>query len=327
VRASAGKYVSLRRRPFTRRSVVVAGLLVLSACTTSVTPKPLRTSSQAPEPNLSVTRIPEPNVSASKTSTALNRCPGSEAFTRLPAFALLPGAPDDLLTLADGTMWVSDPVRGMLRHLSSSGTILQSITDPEMPEGIALLPDGRLAVAEQRLNRVVTLRPPSTSRTTLFELPSAGAAAGLDGIAFDRGRGALLVPDSPHGTLLTWSFPNGPLRTIARGLGRAVDAGVGPDGAIYVTSEAARGLLRIENGAGVEVDAIAQADDVVGANGLLYVTLIDAGEVLALDPGTESAKVLVTGIRAAQGLTVLRDGRLAIADSNRGVIALARACS
>jgi len=224
-------------------------------------------------------------------------------------------------------MWVSDPVHGTLRHLSSAGATLETIADPETPEGIALLPDGRLAVAEQRLNRVVTLRPPSTSRTTLFELPSAGTAAGLDGIAFDAGRGALLVPDSPHGTLLTWSYPTGPLRTIARGLGRGVDAVAGPQNSIFVTAEAAAGLLKIVSGRGVPVGRLVQADDVVYANGLLYVTLINNGQVVALDAETGAHRVLVTGIGAAQGLTVLRDGRLAIADSNRGVIALARACS
>jgi len=286
---------------------------VLSACTSSHVAAPRSTPSHTPRPT--------------GTRTALSACPASQDFESLPVFARDLRAPDDLLALGDGTIWVSDPVHGTLRHLSAEGETLQLIRDANAPEGIALLPDGRLAVAEQRRNRIVTFRAPAIVPTTLFELPPAGSAEGVDGIAVDVAGRRLLVPDSPHGTLVVWQLPDGPSRTIARGLGRAVDAVAGPNGSVYVTAEAARGLLRIESGRAVQVGAFAQADDVVSANGLLYVTLIDAGEVIAVDPSTGSGRTLVTGIGAAQGLTVIRDGRGAIADSNRGTIALARACA
>ncbi|HJT37762.1 MAG TPA: hypothetical protein VJ818_05000, partial [Actinomycetota bacterium] len=214
-----------------------------------------------------------------------------------------------------------------LRHLSADGRALETIADPEEPEGIAQLPDGRLAVAEQRLNRVVTLRPPSSVRTPLFELPPAGTALGVDGIAFDGARDRLLVPDSPHGTLVAWRFPSGPARVVARGLGRGVGVVAASNGAVYVTAEAARGLLRIVSGGGAPVGGIIQADDIVAAGGWLYVTLIDRGELVAVDASSGAHHVLVTGVGAAQGLTLTRDGRLAIADSDRGLIAIARACS
>jgi sugar lactone lactonase YvrE len=237
------------------------------------------------------------------------------------------GAPDDLLVLPDGTMWVSDPAHGTLRHLSAEGRPLETIADPEEPEGIAQLPDGRFAVAEQRLNRVVTVRPPSIVRTPLFELPPAGTALGVDGIAFDGARDRLLVPDSPHGTLVVWPYPTGPARVIARGLGRGVGVVAASNGDVYVTAEAASGLLRIVAGGGAPVGGIVQADDIVAADGWLYVTLIDSGQVVAVDASTGAHHVLVTGVGAAQGLALMRDGRLAIADSDRGVIAIARACS
>ncbi|HJT37062.1 MAG TPA: hypothetical protein VJ818_01450, partial [Actinomycetota bacterium] len=270
-----------------------------------------------------------PTVRATPTArrSASAACPAAEAFAGLPVFARDLGAPDDLLVLADGTMWISDPAHGTLRHLDAEGRALETIADPEEPEGIAELPDGRLAVAEQRLNRVVTLRPPSTVRTPLFELPPAGAALGVDGIAFDGARGELLVPDSPHGTLVAWRFPSGPARVIARGLGRGVGVVAASNGDVYVTAEAARGLLRIVSGHGDAVGAVVQADDIVAAGGWLYVTMIDSGQLVAVDPSSGRREVLVTGIGAAQGLALTRDGRLAIADSNRGVIAIARACS
>lgn len=236
------------------------------------------------------------------------------------------GAPDDLLALPDGTLWVSDPAHGTLRHLSSDGRIQQTIDDPEAPEGMVVLPDGRMIVAEQRRNRLVSLRPPDAARTTVVTLPPAGAGLGVDSIKYDAVRARILIPDSPHGTLLAWSVAGGPTTELASGLGRAVDAAVGPGNAIYVTAEAAAGLLRIKDGKTEPFGGIVQADDVVSRGGLLYLTLIGSGEVVAFDPSTRAHRVLIDHIGAAQGLAVLTNGMLAIADSNDGRIAVAPAC-
>jgi sugar lactone lactonase YvrE len=237
------------------------------------------------------------------------------------------GAPDDLLALSDGTLWVSDPDHGTLRHLSGDGRILQTIDDPEAPEGMVMLPDGRMIVAEQRRNRLVALRPPDTTRTTVLTLEPAGARLGVDGIKYDPKGARILIPDSPHGKLLAWPVTGGAAKELARNLGRAVDAVVGPDGAIYVTAEAAAGLLRIRNGRTEPITGIVQADDVVSAGELLYVTLIGSGELIAVDPSSGSHRLLVDHIGAAQGLAVLRDGRLAIADSGNGTIAIVARCA
>ena len=227
---------------------------------------------------------------------------------------------------------MSDPVHGTLRHLASGDRALDTIFDPDAPEGIALLPDGRLVVAEQRLNRIVTLRLPGRARTTLFELPSAGTAAGVDGIAYDVHGARLLVPDSPHGTLLAVSVSDGGARPLAAGLGRDVGAVVGPDGAVWVAVEGSRGLWRVpaSGGTAEPVGRLSQLDDVVSAGGLLYATALLAGEVVAIDPRTGNDAVLVTGIGSdadsAQGLAVLADGRLAVADSSAGVVAALAPC-
>ena len=304
----------MRRGPFTRKRGVVAGLLVLSACTSTHLTGPAPTSTKR-----------SPTVRADQGGL-LDGCPGPQDVLALPVLARDVRSPDDLLALADGTVWVSDPVHGTLRHLGSNGRVLQTIVDPDAPEGIAQLPDGRLVVAEQRVNRIVALSPPSPRRTTVVELPSAGAALGVDGIAYDAVRHRLLIPDSPHGTLVAWQ-PSARPTVIARGLGRAVGVAVLQDGAVWVTAEAGRGLLKIDAGEGAQLGDYSQADDVVTRNGLLYVTLIDAGQVVAVDPMTGGGRTLVTGIKAAQGLTVLPDGRLAIADSTRGVIALTPGCA
>jgi len=214
-----------------------------------------------------------------------------------------------------------------VRHLSNDGRILQTIHDPDAPEGLVMLDDGRLIVAEQRRNRLVAFRPPDPIRTTIFTLPAAGAGLGVDGIAYDATRARILIPDSPHGTLLAWPISGGPATELARKLGRAVGAAVGPDGAIYITAEAAAGFIRIGSSGHPEpLGGIVQADDVVSAGRLLYVTLIGSGEVVAVDPSTGSHRVLIDHIGAAQGLAVLTNGMLAIADSNEGKIAVADGC-
>ena len=227
---------------------------------------------------------------------------------------------------ADGSLWVTDPNAGTIRHLSATGRLLDLIRDLETPEGMVGLPDGTLFVAEQRRNRIVEIHPPRAARRVVLQLPAAGSAEGLDGINLDAAHDEILVPDSPHGRLNAWPVGGGRARLLAQDLGRAVDALVGPDGKVYVTSEAVPGLLRIENGRGVAINAIVQADDIVAVGSLLYVTLIGSGKLIAVDPSTGEHRDLVDGIGAAQGLAVMRDGRLAIADSNDGTVGLTGAC-
>jgi sugar lactone lactonase YvrE len=252
-------------------------------------------------------------------------CPSSHPFASLAVFARTGGTPDDLLALPDGSLWVSDPNRGTVVHLDRRGRILETIRDANAPEGVVRLPDGRMILAEQHTNRLVVL----PSRTTFFRLAPAGAALGVDGIGYDPARRVLLVPDSAHGRLLAVTTSGRSSRLLAGGLGRIVGATTGPDGAVYVVAEETRGLLRVAatGGSASAIAGVEQADDVVSAGGLLYLTLIRAGEVLALDPTRPSSRwVLVSGIGSVQGLAVLADGRLAVADSNTGTIRAIQAC-
>ena len=94
--------------------------------------------------------------------------------------------------------------------------------------------------------------------------------------------------------------------------------------------EGSPGLLRIAStGAIRAIGDLTQADDVASAGDLLYVTLIDAGQVVAVDPASGAHRVLVNGIgrAAAQGLAVLPDGRLALSDSATGLVATFSACA
>ncbi|MGZ4128993.1 MAG: Vgb family protein [Actinomycetota bacterium] len=301
------------------RSAAAAVLIFLAGCTG---PKATPVPSSAASPS------PSPSTSGSTPALGLSACPGKRRFATLPVFARGLGAPDDLLALGDGTVWVSDPTHGTVRHLSADGRAMQTIDDAEAPEGIVALGDGRLILAEQRLNRLVSLKPPSGARTVVLQLPSAGAALGVDGIALDAARARIIVPDSARARLFAWPIAGGATTVLATDLGRAVGAAVGPDGQIYVAAEAAAGLLRVPlaGGRGEPLGRVVQADDVVFARGLLYVTEIGSGRLLAVDPATGASRALVDGISQAQGLAVMIDGRLAIADSASGEIRLTDAC-
>jgi DNA-binding beta-propeller fold protein YncE len=253
-----------------------------------------------------------------------------QSFSSLPVFAKIVRAPDDIALLPDGSLWVSDPTSGTLTHLDGDGRFLESASDGNMPEGIVPLSDGGLVVAEQRTNRLVVTHTPWTSFHTLYQLPPAAHASdGVDGIGFDAARGRILLPDSAGGRLLGVTL-DGKATVLASGLGRPVDATIGPDGAIYVAVEGAHGVLRVPaaGGAAQAVGSVTQSDDVIAIGSLLYVTVIDAGHVIALDPRTGAQQVLVDGLSPtdAQGLEVLKDGTIAVADSGGGVIATLQPC-
>jgi hypothetical protein len=304
------------------RSAPVVALLVaaagVAACAPSVTPV---TSSPPRTAPAGATAAPSPSPTASLAS-----CPPARSFSSLTVLARVSGA-DDLATAADGSLWVSDAA-SHLEHLDAAGAVLTRLTDPREPEGMVPLTGGDLVVAEQGPDRIVELTPAGGSERTLLQLTPVSGQLGVDGIGWDAAAGDALVPDSPNGTLLAVSLASGAVTRLASGLGRPVDAAVVPGRGFAVTAENVPGLLIVPPGGGAatRLGSVSDADDVVDAGGLLYVTLLGAEQVVAVDPVTGASMVLVTRVGAPQGLTVLRDGRLAVADSTTGDIATFAAC-
>jgi sugar lactone lactonase YvrE len=300
-------------------------VLVLAACNTA-TGKPAATATPSTATPPPATISP---AMASPSTLGLAACPAVQPFASLPVMARTDLSPDDLLALPDGSLWVTDPVGGAIEHLAADGRVLTRIPDGRAPEG--MVPVGTsIVVAEQGPNRLVSFAPPTAALTTLLTLPSRGSLEGVDGIGLDSGGGRLLIPDSPHGTLVTAATDGSHELEVASGLGRDVAATIGPDGAIWVAVEGNHGLWRIPTtgGAGVPVGAgLAQLDDVITVGSLLYATLLVAHEVVAVDPSTGAWRVLARGIGAPQGLALLAGGRLAVADSNTHVIATMAACA
>lgn len=241
-------------------------------------------------------------------------------LTRLPAA-------DDVAVEPDGSLWIDDASRALV-HVSASGSVLQRITDPRVPEGLAVLPDGSLLLAEQGPDRVVRLEPATQAFTTILQLTPRTGQAGVDGIAYDAGTNTVLVPDSPNGTLLQVPAGGGAPVRLASGLGRPVGAALASDGSVIVAAEDARGLFRVPAGGG-EASAISdvtQGDDVLVAKGVAYVTSLTAHQLIAVDLASARTHVLVSGESMPQGLALRPGGDLVLTDSSTGTVAVVAAC-
>ena len=209
--------------------------------------------------------------------------------------------------------------------MALDGRVLRTIGDPHAPEGLVTLAGGDILVAEQGADRIDDLQPDGTLRP-LIQLTNTTVNAGVDGLALDSD-GRLLVPDSPNGTLLVYPASGGTPQTLATRLGRPVAAARTPAGELYVAVENSPGLLRVgTGGATTGIGSHGQLDEVIGANGLLYVGDLTRRELRAVDPATGTQRVLVTGSPELQGLTALADGRLLLSDTTAGVLALVDAC-
>lgn len=227
--------------------------------------------------------------------------------------------PDDLVQTAGGTIWVSSSEGGTLTDLGLDGRILRQLPDRNAPEGLVALPDGHLRVAEQAANRIDDLAPDGTL-SPVIQLTNHTVNTGVDGLGLDAD-GRLLVPDSPNGSLLAYAPGGGAPQTLATGLGRPVAAARTAAGELYVAVENAPGLARIgSEGRSIGVGSNGELDEVVAAGGLLYVGDLTRHELRAVDPASGEERVLVTGSPQLQGLIVLADGRLLLADTTAGVI-------
>lgn len=305
-------------------ALTAAAAVALAACSAAPAAAP---APSARPPATSRAPVPSTAAAATSASGSLDHCPAPRLFAGAPVFAHPPLRSDDLTATTGGGLWVTDPDAGLLDLLDGGGRVVTRIVDPRGPEGVVALGDGRLVLAEQRPNRLVTLRPPEPSPAVLATLPPAGGRLGVDGIGFDAARGLVLVPDSAAGALRTVPAGGGPLVTLAQRLGRPVGAAPAADGSVYVVAESTPGLVRVAPGGAVTpVGGLSDLDDVVVLGGLLYVTALGAHSVDAVDPATGAARTLVTGVGEPQGLAVLADGRLAVSDETTGVIAAVDPC-
>lgn len=292
--------------------------LWVTGCGAAAPAPPTGPASVAPSP--AATRSvasPAPSATALPTVSLADCRPSSDraALHLVHHFAM---APDDIAVAADGRLWVSARQANQVISLQADGAGATAQRVDGGPEGVAV--GDAVYVALQDRNAVVALGP--TPRTVVA-LPNHTANAGIDGIALDLARNRLLVPDSPTGQLYAVPLGGGAPVLLATGLGRPVAAAtLGAD--VVVASESPVGLTVVSpSGAARRLGALSGLDEVVAYRGLLYVTGLNAHDVVAVDPASGASRTLALNLPEPQGLAVTADGMLLIVDaSSRSLFAV-----
>ncbi|MGA7987049.1 MAG: hypothetical protein WCB51_01470 [Candidatus Dormiibacterota bacterium] len=267
--------------------------------------------------------MPSPSPSPSRTPT-LATCAAPVTRTALHVVHHFSVSPDDIAVDGSGRLWVTARSANQLFMLdpASDATTVTSVTGG--PEGVAATPSG-IYVAQQNLNAIVEVIP---QRRTVATFPNRTSNAGIDGIAVGATSEMLLVPDSPHGTLIAVSLNGAPnARVIATHLGRPVSATVGNSGDTFVASESSPGLVEIApDGSVRSIGAFTDLDEVVYHGGLLYVTELNRHDMVAVDPTSGASAVLAFDLPAPQGLAVTAQGTLEVVDATTNTLYSLPAC-
>ncbi len=264
------------------RTILFLYLLLLTSCTasqspsTTPTPSPTKPKPMPMTPTLTPTRTPTPTIITA-------------APTRYTAHTRLQGVarPDDMTFDLQGNILFSDFFNGTVSRLNANGSVTVLLRGIAGPEGLIVLPDGTLILAEQRTNRILTLAPGAPSPTVLRALPGTPSTArckdGVDGIALDATTNSIIVPDSPTGEVYSMSLDGKNLTLLASGIVRPVGAVVDAQGNIYVADECGGTLWRIPpHGPPTHLGGFGMLDDVaLDPHGNLLVTDL-AGPIHAL---------------------------------------------
>jgi sugar lactone lactonase YvrE len=159
------------------------------------------------------------------------------------------GRPDDLAFDQQGHLLFSDFYNGTVSRVNANGSVTVLISGLAGPEGLVVLQDGTMIIAEQHTNRILSLAPGAKSAVVLRTLPGTPSTAqckdGVDGIALDPTTNTIIVPDSPIGNVYRMSLDGKTLILLATGIVRPVGAAVDAQGTIYVADECGGALWRI----------------------------------------------------------------------------------
>ncbi len=215
---------------------------LLSSC---ATPPSLAT----PTTSLTSTATTAPGKTVSQPTPTATR-PTAAPVVYNSRILLSGGArPDDLAFDTKGNLLFSDFYNGTISRLNANDSVTVIQRNIAGPEGLVVLSDGTMIIAEQRSNRILTLAPGAARPTVLRTLPGTPSTAnckdGVDGIAFDSATNSLIIPDSPGGTVYRLSLDGKNMRLLASGITRPVGAAVDERGNIFVADECGAALWRI----------------------------------------------------------------------------------
>lgn len=231
--------------------------------------------------------------------------------------------PDDLAFDAQGHLLFSDEHNNMIGRVNADHTFTTIHEGIAGPEGLVVLADGTLIVAEQKTQRILAFKPGSSTPTVLRTLPGTPSTAackdGVDGIAFDQTTQTFIIPDSPTGDVYRMSLDGKTLTLLASGIKRPVGATVDGQGNIYVADECGGAVWRItRNGQKSAMSGFGMPDDVAfdSQGNLLVIDLASAIHALIrVDLATGQRTILGSkGYIEPQGLIVDHNGHIFVSD-------------
>ena len=230
----------------------------------------------------------------------------------------LPG-PDDLVLAPDGSIFISDIVDGTIRQLAPDGKLQVILTGLSIPEGLVILPDNSLLVAEQGKNRLVLCNLKTGSMTPFLTLINKTSNEGVDGIFLDDRPSlmpSIIIPDSPNGTVLRASLDGKTLVTIASGFARPTGGWVEPDGSLLVADENGGAIKRIHPDGKVEklADFLVPDDVVEDPAGNIFVATLGDNAIHVIPAGREQNILLTSGLSGPQGIIFDPAGNLVVTD-------------
>src|SRR5205085_2134831 len=85
--------------------------------------------------------------------------------------------PDDLAFDPQGHVVFSDGVHGTVERINADGSATVLVKGLARPEGVVVLSDNTIIIAEQKTNRILSLAPGATSATVLRTLPGKVSSA------------------------------------------------------------------------------------------------------------------------------------------------------
>ncbi len=305
-----------------RRTSVICTILccfLLLSCSGS--PAPTATATATPT---STKPPPSPTPSPTPTPTAV-------APKRYTFHMVLQGVgrPDDLAFDREGRLLFSDFYAGTISRVNANGSVTVLLRGIAGPEGIVVLSDGTLIVAEQRTNRILAFAPQSTSSRVLRQLPGTPSTQqckdGVDGIAFDPTSNALIIPDSPTGEVYRLSLDGKTFTLLASGIVRPVGAVVDGQGNIYVADECGGDLWRIApNKAKTSIGRFGMLDDVaLDTHGNVLVTDLQPSihVLIRMNLATGRRETLVNnGLIEPQGLAIDARDNIFVSDDYANLI-------
>lgn len=301
---------------------LLIGFLLLTACAPA-------SPAQTVTPTAQITTTPPSPTPTSTITPSPTSVP--KAPVRYVAHTILQGVgrPDDLAFDLQGKLLFSDEFNGTVNQVNANGTVTTLLRGLAGPEGIVVLPDGRLIVAEQETNQILAFAPGSTNAVVLRRLPgtpsSGSCKHGIDGIAYDPTTSTLILPDSPTGEVYRMSLDGKSLVRLASGIVRPVGAGVDNQGTIFIADECGNAVWRISPAGSVtRIGGFGMPDDVIsdGFGNLLIIDLAPSIHAfLRLNLASGKRETLVSrGFIEPQGLAMDMQGNVFVSDDYANVI-------